>query len=473
MKFQGKRFLFFLPVIAGILLLVVLMKNKPGPARPHLEEMSRPVNVIEVRSMRVFPRIRGYGYAEPSETWQAIPEVSGRVVEIHPDLKKGTFLKKGEVLFKIDPQNYGLAESREQASVMNVEAQLRELSQQKENTARLLEIETQALELGRKELARKKELHKRGFVSLSELELEEKSLLAQEKTIKNLQNSLDLIPSQQKALLAQKESGVSTLDQRRLDLERTIIRAPFDCRISEVRVELNEYASVGSVLAGAISIDKVEIPVKLTPGQFASLLPTPFEIRPLLDKGFSMENLRKLVGLSARVRLPMFHKEAVWKGEFRRTGESVDPETGALTVFVAVDKPYEKIRPGVRPPLVPGLYCEVELQGRGRDNRFVVPASALHGGELFLLDSEKRLERRKVTVETAMDDYLIISGGLSDKEMVVLTDLVPAISGMLLTPVEDEDVMQAIEEFAREDSLKEVTEDSSGNTADVAAGGEK
>ena len=91
-----------------------------------------------------------------------------------------------------------------------------------------------------------------------------------------------------------------------------------------------------------------------------------------------MDNIRRIIGISATVRLPLFSREAVWEAQFMRTGESIDLETGALTVYVAIQNPFDKIKPSARPPLMPNLYCEVELQGRPRKDRYVIPVNAIY-----------------------------------------------------------------------------------------------
>lgn len=233
-----------------------------------------------------------------------------------------------------------------------------------------------------------------------------------------------------------------------LDVERTIIRAPFDCRISEVNIELGEFAQVGSTIVKAINIAEVEIPVQLSPNEFVNLLATPFDAAKIISGRVDMDKVREMIGVKAEVRLPMFHREAVWEGTFRRTSESVDLETGALTIYIAVKDPYEKMKPGVRPPLVPNLYCEVELRGATRDDKYVVPIRAIHSDKVYLSNNEGRLETRRVHVDMVMGDFAVIGSGVSDGDTVILTDLVPAIEGMLVQPVLDLELMAYTKNYA-------------------------
>lgn len=439
-----KRFLFVIPLLCGMFLFYTLVSNKKGPKRPEISERIRTVSIIQARKTTVIPRITGYGYVEPTETWEAIPEVSGRIVETHPELKKGTFVAKGDLLMRIDPQSYGLAESRGRANVVNVDAQLIELEQEETNTRILLDIQNQAFKLAKQEFTRNQGLFKKGYISASEMDMEEKSLLAQETSIKNLENSLQLLPSRKKALTAQKDSGVSSLSEMQLDIEKTVIRAPFDCRIAEVHIELHQYASAGTTLLKAINISAVEIPVQLAPSQFVNLLPvTPSGGAILVDK-FNMDDIRRVIGISATVRLPLFSKEAVWDAKFMRTGDSIDLETGALTAYVAVQNPFDKLKPSERPPLVPNLYCEVELQGSPRTGRYIIPVQAIHNGHIYLVDKNQRLKKEPVIIEMVMKDMAIIREGVRDGDNVITTDLVPAVEGMLLSPIINKGLMDKI-----------------------------
>jgi len=400
-----------------------------------------------MKKMAVVPQVTAYGYVEADRTWQAISEVSGKIVAMNENLKKGDFLKKGEVLFKIDTTSYGLAETRGLAELMNVDAKLKELEQSGKNTQRLLAIEKKSLASAGQELERKRGLIVNGYISSSDFEKEERNFLAHQTTVNNLQNMLDLIPSQKKALLAQKKSGESTVSERRLDVARTEIRAPFNCRLSAVNIELYQFAAAGTVLVEAESIDRMEIPVPLTPESFMTLLPRSYGER--IGQAPDMETIRKAIGISARVRLPMDGMLPVeWEGTFSRISESMDLKTGALTIYITVDDPYENAIPGKRPPLLTNMYVEVELKGRSLQERFVIPRSAVHDKTIYVCTPDNRLAIKPVDVEFNMADMAVLSHGLEQGETLVLADLVPAIDGMLLKPVPAGDVLEYLEKQA-------------------------
>jgi multidrug efflux pump subunit AcrA (membrane-fusion protein) len=126
----------------------------------------------------------------------------------------------------------------------------------------------------------------------------------------------------------------------------------------------------------------------------------------------------------------------------------MDLKTGALTIYITVDKPYENMIPGKRPPLITNMYVEVELKGRALPDRFVVPRSAVHDKNVYICTPENRLEIRPVSAEFNMADMTVLSQGLEQGEILVLADLVPAVQGMLLKPVQAEEVLERLTQQA-------------------------
>jgi len=445
-----KKLLIIIPIIFGIVLFAVMAMNKKPPVRLENLERVQTVRVISLERMKVVPRIISYGYVEAERTWQAIPEVSGKIVFVNENLKRGHFIKKGEVLLKIDTTTYGLAETKGRADLANVDAKLKELEQSRKNTLGLLSIEKQSLASEQLELKRKRDLFAKGYISASTLEKEERTIMVYQTSVNNLQNKLDLIPSQKNALKAQQKSGESTVKERTLNVSKTEIRAPFYCRLSAVNIELSQFAAAGTVLVVAQSIDKAEIPVPLTPKGLLTLLPRDNRVK--IGNTPTVEDIRRAIDITAKVRLPIDEKLSVeWDGVFSRTSESMDLKTGAITVFITVDNPYEDLIPGQKPPLMTNMYVEVELRGRPLQDQWAVPRSSVHAGRVYICTKENRLEIRDVKVEFNLGDLAVISHGFKQGEKLVLADLVPAIEGMLLKPVR----AQSAEKLLKQQALGE------------------
>jgi RND family efflux transporter MFP subunit len=437
-----RKLLIFPAIALGVAIFILLIRSSQKPKRSQISEQPRAVRIIPAPLVSVVPRAIGYGKVQPGQVWKAVAEVGGTIVEIHPDLKRGFLLAKGDILLRIDPSSYDLAQSRGEAGVKELQAQLRELEQKEKNIRRLLKVEKSSLELSRKELDRRLKLVKRKIISRSEVDQEEKRFLAQQAKVQDLQNTLDRIPAQKQALSAKISSARARVEDTRLDLGKTTIRAPFNCRISEVNVELAQYAQPGKVLAEAYDIGSSEI-----------LAQMPLSVmKPLLEQGegkpvaaeVDTEILRKALGLSAVVRLNVGGETIEWKGRFSRPSETLDPQTGTVGMYVVVDDTYKQARFGVRPPLVKNMYCEVELRGRPRPKSVVIPRSALHQGIVYIVGPQNRLERRSVTVDYSQGDLVSIKKGIAPGEKVIVSDIIPAIEGMLLAPQTDDDLLTSL-----------------------------
>ena len=118
-------------------------------------------------------------------------------------------------------------------------------------------------------------------------------------------------------------------------------------------------------------------------------------------------------------------------------------------VVVAVDKPFEKVIPGVRPPLSKGMFVQVLLQGREQPGRILVPRSAVRDGQLYKVDAEQRLQRQPVELLFSQGRISVVAEGLSAGDEIVVSDLVPAVDGMPLKPQRDENLEAEVAAAAR------------------------
>lgn len=427
--------LFLFPVIIGALVLAFAVKTRTPPVRVEAVETATSVRIIEAPEVTLIPRAVGYGSVMPARVWQAVAEVGGKIVDIHPQLKKGAIIGKGEVLLQIDPTDYRLAISRAEADLSAINAQIAESRAREENTRASLKIEQSTLELTRRDLERKRKLLKQGNVSQSAVDLEERNYLKAQQSVQSLQNTLNLVPSERRVLDAQKAQNQARLDGARLDLERTRIAAPFDCRIAEVNVEATQYTGLGNVLAVVDDIGVSEVTAQVPMGRLINLVPPDASV-PDNPSGL-MQRLPDMLGFEAVVRLRGSTVKAEWKARFTRINDTVDPETRTIGVIVAVDAPYRRALPGSRPPLTKNMFVEVELRGRPRPGQLVVPRTSLHGDNIYVVGPDDRLEIRPVEIAFVQTDFAVIKSGLKAGERIVVSDPIPAIAGMLLAPTED------------------------------------
>lgn len=423
-------------ILAGIAVVVFMVRGGGSPERTPPSERARPVRVMAVQSVDLVPRAIGYGYVQPGRVWEAVAEVGGRIVEKLPNLESGELMPAGSMILRIDPTDYQLAVERTEARIRAVEADLAELEVSEANSRSALEIEMRALELAEQDLKRQQTLLKRGNIAQTTVDAAEQQVLSRRQAVQGHSSALSLIPANREALAATMALHQVELAQARRDLERTEIVTPFDGRVADVNVEESQFVAAGQVLAVIDGVDVAEVAAQIPINR----------IRPLLDPdsaaaidltpeaiGSVFEQLR----LGAVVRLSAGDFGVEWEARFTRIRETVDPRTRTIGVVVAVEDSYRQARPGERPPLTKNMYVEVELRGPVQPGKIVVPRSALHDGTIYVLGPENRLERRPVRVGFQQSEFAVVSEGLAAGERIVVGDLVPAVEGMLLAPVDD------------------------------------
>ena len=439
---HARKILVLLLVALGGLAALILMKPREAPKRVPLEERVTPVRVVEAPSVAVAPRVLGYGNVKPGRVWEAVGQVGGAVVYRHPELRKGAILRKGTELLRIDPADYRLSVAQIEANIRSVEAQVRVLDVRARNTEGSLAIEERRLDLGRKQLERKRELLRRGAISRSEVEQEERSVLAGEQAVQNLRNAMKLLPAERSVQEAARDRLKAQLEMARRDLGRTSIVAPFTCRIAAVHVELSQFAARGQVLVEADGLDVAEVIAQAPLGKMLTLLPP--EAGVPAGPGAAMPRLRGVTDIEAVVRLRTGDVDVEWPARFLRMSDTVDPRTRTVGVIVAVDDPYRQAEPGGRPPLVKNMYVEVELRGPPRPRAVVVPRAALDGNRVYVAGPDDRLVGREVEAQFAQTNFVALRSGVAPGERVVVSDLPFAVEGMRVRPVVDRDATESL-----------------------------
>ena len=429
-----RKWVVLIPVIAGIAALMVLKKSSTPPVQEPRQEQAQRVRVINTPSMDVIPTVRGYGTVRPSRTWEAVAQVKGKIIEKHPALQKGAILEAGSLILRIDPADYELAIAQAEADIQATRAQLDELEVKAANTELSLKIEQAALALNRKELERKRQLVGKGGISHSDLGIREATSWGQVTGVQAQTKTRNLPPSQEALREAQVAHHRATRASARRNLSHTEIRLPFTSRIAQINAERGQYVREGEMLVAADALDQAEIEIQVPINQMSQLIQGGHPVDVL---NLNPAETQQRIGLTATVTLQENGLNATWEAHFARLSDTLDPKTRTVGVIVEVDGPYANVLPGSRPPLMKGLFVQVDLAGKPRPDSQVVPRSALHDNRLYVVDEQQRLDIREVEVGLLQPGFATIAAGLRPDEPVVISDLVPAIQGMLLKPEQD------------------------------------
>lgn len=416
------------PIALGVLVLFFMTSGKQPPVKAEAGEASRSVRVIEIPKVDLIPQAYGYGEVKPTQVWKAVAQVSGRITEMHAKLRNGEIIPKGVLLFRIDPVDYELA-------LAQANAELAELEVQKQNAEASLAIEQRNLKIAQREATRLRKLAQKGTTSKSSADDAERAMLSTRMSVQTQQNTLALIPTQKKLLEAK-------VLQAERDLQNTEVFAPFNLRVANLQIEKDQFVSTGQDLFEGDSVDSVEATAQVPLSSLRNLF-IGFPERDVSPTRLS-ESLAKMVALKPVLRLDMGTHVATWNAEFVRFSDGIDSDTRTFGTIAKVDKPMDQIIPGYRPPLSKGMFVGMIIQGRIQPGQLIIPRHAIRDSKILVVDESQRLKTVEVKVLYKQGDIAVIEDGVTEGQQIVVSDLIPAVDGMLLAPVVDKELQASL-----------------------------
>jgi hypothetical protein len=420
-----KRFL--IPgVLAGIIILVLSIVFRSSPSVQPNFDKARLVEVEPLSLKPNSPSVVAFGRVEPKNSWQAIAEVSGKVVYRYPELEVGRLLPAGTLVLKVDPLAYELKQTQASANVSASNAQLKRLLQEQKNINASLSIEKEKLALVEQEYQRKLSLQQKKLISSSDLESQKQTLLIQKKLVQDLSSALSLIPDDTKVAEAQLNVNEALLVDAQRALDDTRLTLPFDARVSTVNVEASQAVSVGEVLFEVDKLGAVEVKAELSL-QDAEMLMASVNLQSEQGRLPDIESL----GLKADVALQVGNKVYQWPAKLTRVAGSVDAEQATMGFYLEIVQDIQQLGIAKKPLLTKGMFVAANIYGFASE-QFMIAEKALHGDQVYVMDENKQLSIREVKVLFRNKTGVAISGDIKAGELLILNDLIPAIPGMSL-----------------------------------------
>lgn len=427
---------FILPLILLIAVGAVVFAVKTKPPIEH-EERSFPiktVEVIEAKEIPFSPRARGYGYVEPAMVVTSKSEVSGKIVYIHPQLKKGGNIAKGTVVLRIEPTTFKFSLDQSKAGLSNTQSSLKQLEVEEKSSRRSLKIAKENLQVAEQELARIRKIWDKRLISRSALDAETQKVLQLRQQVEDAQGRLSAYSSRKAAMQAQIKQSKTQIAQSKDTLGRTTVKMPFNARIGTVSVEKGEFTAVGSPLFEALGKQAVEIDAQMPTRQFRPLLFGLETHNVDLQQANGFQQALKRLSLQASVSVVGDAENNTWRGSLQRIGESIDGTRDTISLVVAVNDPYKGVIPGHRPPLMKGMYTAIEFIAPVQ-KLLVLPRKAIHQGRVYIADDNNQLSIRDVTVRYKQDALVVIATGLKAGEKVIISDVIPVMEKLPLKPI--------------------------------------
>ncbi|MFP6803194.1 MAG: efflux RND transporter periplasmic adaptor subunit [Pseudomonadales bacterium] len=352
---------------------VWMFMQKDPPQTIDKKPPSMLVDVMRVHATNEKITVKAQGSVTPRTQTTLISEVSGLITEVSAAFVAGGFFSKGDVLVRIDDRNYRAEVKRAQAAVRAAETKVTR--------------ETGLADYAREDWERAQ------------------SVLRSSKAA----TDLAMRKPQQAEALASLEFAKADLEKREGDLDRTVIRAPYDGLVREKRADIGQFVNSGSPLAVTFSVEVAEIRLPLPDSQLPYLN---------LDEHELVQGRGPGVVLSANIGGQLNS----WQGRIIRTEGVFDERSRVLYLVAQIDDPYNRYSQKWQHSLRMGTFVEAAIEGEQLDNVIRLPRTALRrDNKIWTVSDNDTL--RPVTVEIAHADEqsVLIRSGLTSGQLICLT----------------------------------------------------
>jgi multidrug efflux system membrane fusion protein len=342
--------------------------------KPAAKAPLAPKNVLvtQVKTMDVPVQIHEFGRTSSPEDVNVRPQVSGRIMEGH--FVEGQEVKKGDLLFVIDPRPFQASLEQSQGQLKSDQAQL---------------------ELNRKNLQRDEQTGPGRFISAQQMDADRAQVQIYEGAIIRDQ---------------------AAIDQAKLNLEYCYVRSPLDGRTGRRLVDPGNYVGTGgSALVNIQRQDPVYVDFTISENDLARL-------RQDMEQG---DALRVDVVTPSR-------PDVARAGTLSFLDNSVSTQSGTAMLRATIPNPDRYLWPGQYvnvtltvqilkdAPVVPSQ--TVQMGGKGT--------------YLFAVTADNTAEQRQVTQGVRYQDLVVVSQGVKPGETVVVEGQLALGNGMKVNPEE-------------------------------------
>ena len=329
---------------------------EPGAGMPPPPEVS----VAQVLNKDVSRWDEFTGRVTAIETVELRPRVSGYVQQVA--YQEGQEVKKGDLLFVVDPRPYKARLAQAEADLERARAEAR-LAQMQDKRAQTL-VEAKAI--SREEFETRRAASTQGDAAVRAAEV--------------------------------------AVENARLDLQFTSVRSPINGRAGRAMVTEGNLANADTtLLTTVVSQDPVFVYFESDEQSF-------LRYQELARKGERAETKNPVrVGLASEQGYPH-------EGTVDFVDNQVDPSTGTIRARAVLKNP-DRI-------FTPGLYARVQLQGSGQFKAMLIDDKAVLTDQdrkyVYVLGEKNAATRKDVKLGPVIDGLRVVTSGLAPSDKVIV-----------------------------------------------------
>ena len=236
----------FVVLLTAAAVYFALVNSKSERERPALREKIWQVGTVDAELRELSPTITLYGRIESPEQLQAAAPGGGIVESVF--VRNGAHVKAGQRLVTMDRRDFEAALLQAEADLRDIDNQIAELKVRHQANLLSLETERNLLSLAEAEVERLVKLSQQNLSAETALNAARSEMGRQQLALTSRELDVDSYPSRLQILQARRDRARAQLDQARLAMSRSDLRAPFDAIISEVAVSAGDRVLLGQLL---------------------------------------------------------------------------------------------------------------------------------------------------------------------------------------------------------------------------------
>lgn len=414
------------------------------------------------------------GVVVPYREIDLTAQISGRVEYKSEACRSGRTVQKGDVLLRIEPDDYQLEVRRLTEELVQADAMILELDAEITSSENQIESSRQQLAIDVRQLKRSEDLMRRSAASDTEVDSARRAELTTRNTLQSQIDQRNLLIQRRLRMESAKALVQANLDKAKLNLTRTEIVSPIDGVVVSESVEQDGYVQAGGPVVVLQDTSQLDVSCKLYMHQMHWL----WQSDSVDGSANGYQRGYDFPETPATVIYSLGEEDYAWRGVVDRyDGAGVDAQTRMVPCRVHVDDPTSVMKlsemesarraealvtkpsnsnpvsddataddapslgaeitaesANLQPPtLMTGMFVKVRIHASPPIPLVRLPHQAIQPGNAVWIVESGKLHKKSIAIANSSEHYVVAyqrSGGLRAGDLIVTSPLATPVEGM-------------------------------------------